>query len=392
MKCANCGEEIKVGCVYCPICGKEAQIVSDINLLEDEYLSELLEEEARAKLKKQQEEKEEQEELQKAEKEEKKRKWQKRQKQKKILLLVVLFACLAAVLIAVFIYQKRNSFDGLYERAQLSYNTGKYGEAKDLIEKALDKKEDSVAGYLLLGKIYVELEEPRQAEAQFQKAIALDPSSEDAYWQLLEFYDSEGETDKIIALKADVTDEKILELFEDYLLQIPEADVEAGSYGDFLTVTLDVQTRGLDIYYTLDGSDPGQQGEKYEEPIQIDQEGQTILKAVSKDDEGNVSEVLEVVYEIELDLPEAPVISPDGGEFSSPKQIKISAPAGTTIYYTWDGSDPTKSSSKYTEALEMPEGNHVLSVIAVNDKNGAVSQTVRRNFIYYPSDDDTKTE
>ncbi len=392
MKCANCGEEIKVGCVYCPICGKEAQIVSDINLLEDEYLSELLEEEARAKLKKQQEEKEEQEELQKAEKEEKKRKWQKRQKQKKILLLVVLFACLAAVLIAVFIYQKRNSFDGLYERAQLSYNTGKYGEAKGLIEKALDKKEDSVAGYLLLGKIYVELEEPRQAEAQFQKAIALDPSSEDAYWQLLEFYDSEGETDKIIALKADVTDEKILELFEDYLLQMPEADVEAGSYGDFLTVTLDVQTRGLDIYYTLDGSDPGEQGEKYEEPIQIDQEGQTILKAVSKDDEGNVSEVLEVVYEIELDLPEAPVISPDGGEFSSPKQIEISAPSGTTIYYTWDGSDPTKSSSKYTEALEMPEGNHVLSVIAVNDKNGAASQTVRRNFIYYPSDDDTKTE
>jgi uncharacterized Zn finger protein (UPF0148 family) len=28
MKCANCGAEIRVGCVYCPVCGKEAQIVS----------------------------------------------------------------------------------------------------------------------------------------------------------------------------------------------------------------------------------------------------------------------------------------------------------------------------------------------------------------------------
>ena len=27
MKCANCGAEIKLGCVYCSVCGKEAQIV-----------------------------------------------------------------------------------------------------------------------------------------------------------------------------------------------------------------------------------------------------------------------------------------------------------------------------------------------------------------------------
>ena len=28
MKCANCGAEIKLGCVYCSVCGKEAQIDS----------------------------------------------------------------------------------------------------------------------------------------------------------------------------------------------------------------------------------------------------------------------------------------------------------------------------------------------------------------------------
>ena len=181
MKCANCGEEIKVGCVYCPMCGKEAQIVSDINLLEDEYLSGLLEKEERAKLQKEKkEEKRKEEERQKTEKEEIKRKQQKKKKQKKILLLVLLFICLAAVLIAVFIYQKRNSFDGLYERAELSYNTGKYEEAKVLMEKALDKEETSVEGCVMLGKILVELEERMQAEAQFQKAIELDPSSQDA--------------------------------------------------------------------------------------------------------------------------------------------------------------------------------------------------------------------
>ena len=44
MKCANCGAELKVGCVYCSVCGKEAQIVSDYNLLEDDFLRGLLKE------------------------------------------------------------------------------------------------------------------------------------------------------------------------------------------------------------------------------------------------------------------------------------------------------------------------------------------------------------
>ena len=44
MKCANCGAELKVGCMYCSVCGKEAQIVSDYNLLEDDFLRDVLKE------------------------------------------------------------------------------------------------------------------------------------------------------------------------------------------------------------------------------------------------------------------------------------------------------------------------------------------------------------
>ena len=44
MKCANCGAELKVGCIYCSVCGKEAQIVSDYNLLEDDFLRDMLKE------------------------------------------------------------------------------------------------------------------------------------------------------------------------------------------------------------------------------------------------------------------------------------------------------------------------------------------------------------
>lgn len=44
MKCASCGAEIKLGCMYCSNCGKEAQIVSESSLLEEELLRALLQE------------------------------------------------------------------------------------------------------------------------------------------------------------------------------------------------------------------------------------------------------------------------------------------------------------------------------------------------------------
>ena len=43
MKCANCGSELRDGCLYCSNCGKEAQIVPDYNVFEDEYLKTILE-------------------------------------------------------------------------------------------------------------------------------------------------------------------------------------------------------------------------------------------------------------------------------------------------------------------------------------------------------------
>ena len=44
MKCANCGAELKIGCVYCSVCGKEAQIVPDYNVLDEDIIPSMLKE------------------------------------------------------------------------------------------------------------------------------------------------------------------------------------------------------------------------------------------------------------------------------------------------------------------------------------------------------------
>ena len=54
MKCVKCGAEMKEGCIYCSVCGNEAQIVPDYSVLEEDYLRYLLTEEERTAKKEQQ--------------------------------------------------------------------------------------------------------------------------------------------------------------------------------------------------------------------------------------------------------------------------------------------------------------------------------------------------
>jgi len=78
-----------------------------------------------------------------------------------------------------------------------------------------------------------------------------------------------------------------------------------------------------------------------------------------------------------------PKVTPASGTYTEPQTITISVPSDCKAYYTWDGSDPTESSTLYTGALEMPAGNQVLSVILINSA-GLKSNIYRVNYVYMP--------
>ena len=46
MECKRCGAELKEGCLYCSVCGEEAQMVNGYTVLEDDYLRSILTKEA----------------------------------------------------------------------------------------------------------------------------------------------------------------------------------------------------------------------------------------------------------------------------------------------------------------------------------------------------------
>ena len=70
--------------------------------------------------------------------------------------------------------------------------------------------------------------------------------------------------------------------------------------------------------------------------------------------------------------------------FSEETTVTITQQKDCTIYYTWDSTDPTTESAVYTEPIVVPEGDYVLSVMAVNNKTGLVSDIYRVNLGYHP--------
>ena len=396
MKCNKCGTELPAGAIYCPKCGAEIQMVSDQSVLEDELLQFLMDDEAlQEKPKKDADKesaqagKEEKEKAKKAAKkaEAKKKKEEalrKKKKRRRIVLVIILAACVLAVLLCYRCY-KANTYDSLYRKAQIAYNTGSYEEAEEYLESALSKDAQAAEAWLLLGKVFVALENTENAEECFLKVIGLDPDSSDAYQALLDLYQSAGDYESIVALleSVDESNTEILALFDGYIVSAPEASVEGGTYNESLEIELTSDGKN-EIYYTLDGSDPEKSGTLYEGGIELAEEGETTILAVCINADGFCSDVLEVTYEISYDAPDMPTAYPDGGQFTEASTVMLSAGAGTTIFYTWDGTTPTTSSSRYTGVLEIPEGNNILSAIAVDNTTGKTSGVMRSNFIYYP--------
>ena len=403
MKCAKCGAEIRPGCVYCSNCGQEAQIVTEINILEDDLLRSMLEEEEQQKTAESGAEVEygeasgekknsarqpaTRQKAGEAEPQKERRPQESKKKKKKSRKMLLPFLIVLAVAcVAVFglvQYQHQNSVSYQLKKANEALSQKNYTSALSYVNHTLQLDTDNQEAMLLQGQIYVQMKDSDQAETVFLQVIDQDPGCADAYQCLLELYDSIDSYDQILALKEKAPDQKILALFDDYLVETPTISPEGGNYNEFQDVILSVKGKGLEIYYTLDGSTPTSNDTLYEDAITIEKQGKTTLTAVAMNKDGHYSEPVSAKYLIELDAPDTPSVSPDGGTFHRASTVTVHVPSETTVYYTWGDSTPTRNSERYTGPIDIPEGNNILSLVAI-DENGMASEVLKCNYIYYP--------
>ncbi len=155
---------------------------------------------------------------------------------------------------------------------------------------------------------------------------------------------TKGCTIKFIACKSGYAPSKVYSVeAEGQSIPAPTAK-KTGVVGG-VKVTLTSSLSGVTYYYTLDGSTPTTSDAKYSSKgISITEPGTTyvgLLAVKSGYDSKTFSFSLSLS---QLSKPTASLVSSSSS--STSREIKLTGPSGSTIYYTTNGKEPTTSSSK----------------------------------------------
>jgi hypothetical protein len=140
----------------------------------------------------------------------------------------------------------------------------------------------------------------------------------------------------------------------------PTFNPAAGTYLGTQKVSLSDTTSGATIFYTLDGTPPGTSAggstQQYNPATPITVSSTETIQALATASGMTTSATASATYTIESQVA-APTFAPPGASYNSAQAVSISTttPAPTTIYYTTDGTDPTKSSTRtpYTAPITV---------------------------------------
>ena len=375
MKCRNCGADLEEGTLFCPVCGKEVQWVPEYNTLETLIKQRELEE--REKKRREMETRKERE------KEERKAELERKKKKHKRQVIAGVAGGIIVLGIAAFgfIYQTQiNSFDHQMSQAETAYREGDYDSALQYIARARELEPDNLEAEILEARIYVRDNNESAAQSILLSVIQENPDNTTAYGELLRLYEQQGEYTAIRDLMNQASD-NMREIYQNYVCSLPEISQEGGSYSEEVTIEISNIPSGTTVYYTLDGSDPDQDSERYEEPVELTEEGTFTFKYIAYNEKSVPSDIGEEEYVISFDAPERPKIAPVSGMYEYQENIIVTAPEGCTVYYAFDET-PTVDSTEYTGPVAMPQGEHTFSAIAV-DSRGKKSPVASEVYVYY---------
>lgn len=158
----------------------------------------------------------------------------------------------------------------------------------------------------------------------------------------------------------------------------------SGDYTSGRIVKIYDATPGVAIYYTTDGSSPTSNSTLYTGEITL-QDGKTTetLRAIAVAN-GVDSSVTNATYTITPPAPAAPtpVILPVSGLYTTGRVIAISdSLAGATIFYTVDGTIPTRGSTRYAGPFNSSSGTGTELVQAIAVSAGYQPSAIARSQI-----------
>lgn len=294
----------------------------------------------------------------------------------------VVLLIVAIIIIALLINKnEENSYSYNYSQGTNLYNNGDYSGAVKYLENAVDYESGrkNIELRQMLADSYYHTERIAECNQILNNILDEDKYNEKTLSKLVSIYRETKDGEGLTKLVRSYTGTNCEKYISEFIIDPPTASVKAGSYSDSFELALSTFTDGK-IYYTIDNSEPTTKDYVYNKPIKIDK-GEYIVKAISVDEIGVMSKVVELKYVVDYKVPDAPQVTPMSGSYDAGSFVTIeNLKDGEVAYYTTDGTIPTKESTKYVDPFEMPEGNTIVSVIIVN-KYDLESSVIRRNYI-----------
>lgn len=294
--------------------------------------------------------------------------------------------------VAFFIHSQYNSYGSQFQKAVAYEQQGDTAKAASCYEKAIasaSSRDDKIEGRMALANLYLSEHSDTNAAYYLEQIVDIQSDHIEAISKLLEIYEANNDLTSILALAKKTEGEEAKELFSNYLLNQPVFNYKSGTYNELITVEIEAG-ESEKIYYTTDGSEATSASMLYTGPITLEV-GTTVFHAMAENHNGLLSENIVVTYEIVPDAPDKPEILLDSGEYREPQSIEIAVADGCRAYYTFDGTLPTAESQEYTEPVNMPLGNHIFSVVQIN-QNGLASDVATRVYDFIYSTTVTKSE
>lgn len=389
MKCPRCGNEIQEGKLLCGVCGEEVKMVPDFDLEVETQMMETLSDIVKNfifedSVEEQIDESEQYTETGWQEVFPEKRIIRRFSKKRLSILLVcgMLFVCLMSYIVTQVVqFSIKNSFTYQFDRATECAANNQYDEAVAYLERALALEPEQLEARFLLAKYYYKTGQIQSAILDLHEMLKLGSNkNQEIYELLISIYEQQGEYKKIGELLRTCELDGIVDAYIEYAALVPEFNIQEGVYDETLCITIESNTQGF-IYYTLDGTTPTRNSMVYENPIVLES-GDYTVKAFFVNMYGVESEYVTKTYYINLSLPDAPDIALESGIYTEPRLIEIFHDKDTKVFYTLDGSVPTKESLRYTEPIEMPYGTSNFSIVAINEA-GLSSEVIRRTYQLY---------
>ncbi len=177
---------------------------------------------------------------------------------------------------------------------------------------------------------------------------------------------TENTTLRVRAFKAGLepSEVRVLSLLVDNNQSTPPAiSPSAGAYQDSVSVSLSAAA-GATIRYTTDGSDPDANAPVYTAPFTLT--ANTTVKARAWESGKSPSPVTSALYTLSQNpVPaESPNFSHAGGNYSQAFSLTLSAPAGSSIRYTTNGSIPDGNSPVYSSPIAIAAGTTTVRALA----------------------------